>query len=101
MFPIDQTLHAWRVLSLPPLAEGYDAPPQKQFARSAESDSPRKSVEQFEANLLLQILNLSGECRLGYAKPLRAAPVMLLLSNCHEVAQMSQFHSDSLSALIR
>jgi hypothetical protein len=74
---------------------------QKQLACWAELDSTRKTVEQFEANLLFQILNLSGECRLGYAKPLCAAPVMLLLSDCHEVAQMSQFHSDSLSALIR
>jgi hypothetical protein len=74
---------------------------QKQLARSAEFDSTRKTVEQFEANLLPQILNLSGECRLGDTQSLRAAPVMLLLPDGHEVAQMSQFHSDSLSALIR
>jgi hypothetical protein len=74
---------------------------QKELARCAEFDSPRKAVEQFEAYLPLQILDLSGECRLGDAKPFRAAPVMLLLSDCHEVAQMSQFHSDSLSALVR
>ena len=42
----------------------------------AEFDSARKTVEQFEAKLLFQILNLPGERRLGYAKPLRAAPVM-------------------------
>jgi hypothetical protein len=74
---------------------------QKQLAGCAEFDSTRKAFEQFEANLRFQILNLSGECRLRDAKPLRAAPVMLLLPYRHEVAQVSQFHSDTLRALVR
>jgi hypothetical protein len=62
---------------------------QKQFARGAEFDSTRKTFEQFEANLRFQILNLPGERRLRYAKPLRTAPKMLFLADCHEIAQMS------------
>jgi hypothetical protein len=37
---------------------------------------------------------------LCHAQPARRAPVMLLLPDRHEIAQMPQFHSDTLSRLV-
>ena len=74
---------------------------QQTFARRANLHSTRQAVKEFEANLLFQILNLARKSRLGHAKPLRGPIVMLLLSNGHEVSQMSQFHFDTVPLLVR
>jgi hypothetical protein len=42
-----------------------------------------------------------GESRLSDAKALCGSPVVLILSNRHEIAQMSQFHTDTLSVSVQ
>jgi hypothetical protein len=74
---------------------------QKTFARRTDPHSTRQAVKEFETNLLFQILNLTRKGRLSHAKPLRGSIVMFLLSNGHEVSQMSQFHFDTVSLLVR
>jgi hypothetical protein len=74
---------------------------QEQLAGGTEFHSTGKTLEQLEAHLRFEVLNLPGERGLGHAKPFRTAPIVLLLSDGHKVAQMPQFHSDTLSRLVR
>jgi len=67
----------------------------KKLSAGAYPYAAWKPVKKFEADLLLQILNLSRERRLGDPKPLRGATVMLLLSDRYEIAQMPQLHTDT------
>jgi hypothetical protein len=46
-------------------------------------------------------LDLAGERGLSDSKPLCGASVVLILSNRHEIAQMSQFHTDTLSVSVQ
>jgi hypothetical protein len=74
---------------------------EKGLPGCADFHATRKSVEQFATYFLLQILNLSRERGLSYAKPLGGAPVMFFAGHRHEVAQMSEFHFDTLSASVQ
>src|SRR6185503_12331324 len=67
------------------------------FAGRAYLHSTRHTVKEFETNLLFQILNLARKGGLSHAKSLCGSIVMLLLTNGHEVSQMSQFHFDTVS----
>jgi hypothetical protein len=51
-------------------------------------EAAREAFEKFEAQLLLQILNLAGKRRLSHAQPARSAPVMLLFADRNEISQM-------------
>jgi hypothetical protein len=73
---------------------------QKKLARWIQLHAAWQAIEKLEADLFFQILNLPGQRRLCHAQPARRAPVMLLLPDRHEIAQMPQFHSDTLSRLV-
>jgi hypothetical protein len=47
------------------------------------------------------MLTLSRQGRLRYSQPLCSATEMLLFANRHELPQMSQFHTDTSTRLIR
>jgi hypothetical protein len=49
-------------------------------------------VQTRKTDFLLQILDLSGERRLGDMQALGRTPVMFFLSNAYEIAQMAQLH---------
>jgi hypothetical protein len=74
--------------------------PVKQLAGCAQLHAARQPIEKFEAEFFFEILDLPGEGRLSHAQSARGAPVMLFLANRHEVSQVSQFHTDSLSRLV-
>src|SRR4029077_17658159 len=65
---------------------------EKQSACLADLYAAWKSLEEFETDLLLQLLNLARKRRLSHAKTLCSSPVMLLLSHRDEISEMSQFH---------
>jgi hypothetical protein len=69
---------------------------QKQLAGGTQFHAAREALEKFEAQLLLQILNLARKRRLSDTQPARSAPVMLIFADCNEVSEMPQFHSDTL-----
>jgi hypothetical protein len=73
---------------------------QEMFAGRTQLHAAWETLEHLEAYLLLQILNLAGKCRLCHAQPARRTPVMLLLTDCHEISQMPQLHYDTLSLLV-
>ena len=56
--------------------------------------------KEFEAYFLFQILNLAGQRWLRDTQPPRRTPVMLFLTDRHEISQMPQFHSDTLPRLV-
>src|SRR5260370_9896638 len=72
----------------------------EQFARRTDFHAARKPLEEFKPNLLFQILNLAGQSGLSDAKPQGCPSVVLFLAYGHEIAQMSQFHCDTLSLLV-
>src|SRR6267378_3609191 len=59
---------------------------QERLSSRTDFHSAWKAVKQLEAQFIFQTLNLSGECGLCHAQPLCGAPVMLFLSNRHEVS---------------
>lgn len=69
---------------------------QEGLSGGADSHSAGQTVEQLATDLVLQVSNLAGKRRLSDVKALGCASIMLLLANCHEVAQMPQFHTDAL-----
>src|SRR5271154_703332 len=69
---------------------------QEGLPGGADFHSAWKTVEQSATDLALQVLNLAGKRWLRDAQALGRASIMLFLANRHEVAQMSQFHSDAL-----
>jgi hypothetical protein len=62
---------------------------------------PLRSASSRAADLLLQILNLARQCGLCLAQPLSRSPVVLFFADRQEVSQVSQFHIDTLQALVQ
>jgi hypothetical protein len=54
-------------------------------------------VEQLDAQLGLELADLRGERRLGHVQPLGGATEMALLGHRHEVPQVTQIHTSSIS----
>ena len=52
-------------------------------------------------DLAFEILNLSRQRRLSHSQALCSAAEVFLLTDRHEVAEMTQLHSDTLSRLVR
>ena len=69
---------------------------QKQLARWIELHAAREAFEKLETDFFFQILYLAGKRRLCHAQSTRCAPKMLFLADRHEIAQVPQFHSDTL-----
>jgi hypothetical protein len=70
---------------------------QEQLARCTQLHAAREALEKPEAELFLQIPNLARKRRLSHSQSARGTTVMLLLADRHEISQMPQFHSDTLS----
>jgi hypothetical protein len=70
---------------------------QKYLAGCSQLHAARKAFEKFEAEFILQILNLPGKRGLSHVQLAPGAPVMLLFADRNEISQMPQFHSDTLS----
>ena len=71
------------------------------LARCAYLHAAGESVEEFETDLLLQILSLARQCGLRHAQPLSRAPVVLLFADRQEISQVPQFHINTLQVLIQ
>ena len=74
---------------------------EKKFSGSSDFNAAREALEQFEANLFFQILNLTRKGRLSHAQALLCPSVMLFLSDGHKVPELPQFHTDSISLSVR
>jgi len=53
-----------------------------------------RTIEQFQTELPLKVSNLARKRGLRHPKPPCCAVVMFLLSNSHEIPQVSQFHRE-------
>jgi hypothetical protein len=76
---------------------------QEQFARRADLHAPAEAVEELEADLAFQILDLPRQGGLRDPQPLCGTPEVLVFADGHEVAKMASFHIcevDTLSRLI-
>jgi len=74
---------------------------EEQLAGSTQSDTARQAVEQLEAQLGFQVLDLRRKRRLRDVQALCCAPVVLLLADGHEISQVPQFHIDILKRSVR
>ena len=61
-------------------------------ARRRQLHPPRRTHEQHEAKLALQITNRPRERRLRHMQPLRSPPKMQCLSDSHEIAQLPKLN---------
>jgi hypothetical protein len=66
---------------------------------TAQLHGAREALEELETDFF-QILYLAGKRRLCHAQSTRCAAKMLFLANRHEIAQVPQFHSNTLSRLV-
>jgi hypothetical protein len=74
---------------------------EKQPARRTELHAATEAVEQREPDLAFEILNLSRQRGLSHSQADRGATEMFLFANRHEVSKVTQFHSDTVSRLVR
>src|SRR3989442_651296 len=57
---------------------------EKKFSGRSDFNAAREALEQFEANVFFQILNLTRKGRLSHAQALLCPSVMLFLSEGHK-----------------
>ena len=65
---------------------------QQQRAGLGQADPPLRAIEQADAQLGLECLDLLAEARLSDVQPSRRATIVEFLSYGDEVAQVANFH---------
>jgi hypothetical protein len=61
---------------------------EKCLSGGIDFHSARQALEQFEADLFFQILDLTRQGGLGHTQPSGCSPVMLFFSDSHKIAQL-------------